>query len=367
MEPHTEGWASEILEQYGIASNPVLVPLTSGLINNTWKVTSDSQYFILQRVNDSVFRQPHDLAENLRMLAQYLAENAPDYFFVSPVATKDQRQIVKTANGYYRLFLFVNGSHTISTVSRPEEAYEASRQFGKFTKLLAAFDTQRLRTTIPDFHNLELRYRQFEEAVEKGNSARIKQSGKLIDTIRNNRGIVDEYLRICESKNVRQRVTHHDTKISNVLFDQSNRGICVIDLDTVMPGYFISDMGDMFRTYLSPASEEEQEFSKIEIRHDFFKAIVQGYLSFMGDELSEEEQGLVLYSGKFLIYMQALRFLADYCRNDVYYGARYEQHNFDRAGNQLTLLAELMSAEKMLEEIVSRELRFGTYIFSANN
>jgi hypothetical protein len=118
---------------------------------------------------------------------------------------------------------------------------------------------------------------------------------------------------------------------------------------------------------LSPASEEEQEFSKIEIRHDFFKAIVQGYLSFMGDELSEEEQGLVLYSGKFLIYMQALRFLADYCRNDVYYGARYEQHNFDRAGNQLTLLAELMSAEKMLEEIVSRELRFGTYIFSANN
>ena len=134
------------------------------------------------------------------------------------------------------------------------------------------------------------------------------------------------------------RVTHHDTKISNVLFDENGKGICVIDLDTIMPGYFISDVGDMFRTYLSPANEEVKDFNAIDVRDDFFRAIVQGYVSTMGTELTEEEKRLILYSGKFIVYMQAMRFLADYCNNDVYYGARYEEQNFVRAGNQLQLL-----------------------------
>jgi Ser/Thr protein kinase RdoA (MazF antagonist) len=364
MERETQAWASAILERYGIVDDVVLEPLVSGLINNTWKVTSGDQQFILQRVNDSVFRNPHELAENLRMLAEHFAAYAPGYLFVSPLPTTDKKWIVETATGYYRVFPFVSGSHTISTVANTEQAYEASRQFGKFTKLLTTFNTHQLRTTIPDFHNLALRYKQFEDAVANGNPVRIKQSRALINSIREDRQIVADYERICGSKDVRQRVTHHDAKISNVLFDSSNRGMCVIDLDTVMPGYFISDMGDMFRTYLSPASEEERDFSKIVVRHDFFKAIVQGYLSCMGDVMTKEEQGLVLYSGKFLIYMQALRFLADYCRNDIYYGARYDEHNFDRAGNQLTLLTELKAAEEVLEGIVAAEVRAGTYSFS---
>src|SRR5206468_9716554 len=128
----------------------------------------------------------------------------------------------------------------------------------------------------------------------------------------------------------RQRVTHHDTKISNVLFNEQDKAVCVIDLDTVMPGYFISDVGDMMRTYLSPTSEEEKDFAKINVREEFFEAIVTAYLSEMKGQLTEIEKSHFIYAGKFMIYMQAIRFLTDHLNNDLYYGARYEGHNLIR-------------------------------------
>jgi len=126
----------------------------------------------------------------------------------------------------------------------------------------------------------------------------------------------------------------------------------VIDLDTVMPGYFISDFGDMMRTYLSPVSEEEKDLSKIEIREDYFKAIAEGYLSEMGNELSSAEKKYLVYAGKFMVYMQALRFLTDHLNNDIYYGAKYEGHNFIRATNQVSLLKKIIDKEKILQEII---------------
>ena len=149
------------------------------------------------------------------------------------------------------------------------------------------------------------------------------------------------------------RVTHDDTKISNVLFNEDGKGICVIDLDTVMPGYFISDVGDMMRTYLSPVSEEEKDFDKIDVREDYFKAIAQGYLAEMADELSSAELKHFVYSGLFLTYMQALRFLTDYFNNDTYYGSSYEGHNYVRAKNQVILLQRLLQKKDQLDEIVT--------------
>jgi thiamine kinase-like enzyme len=143
-------------------------------------------------------------------------------------------------------------------------------------------------------------------------------------------------------------VTHHDTKISNVLFDDQDNGLCVIDLDTVMPGYFISDVGDMMRTYLSPVNEEEKDLSKIIIRNEYFKAITDGYLSEMSAELTEKEKEHFVYAGKFMIYMQALRFITDHLNNDHYYGAAYEGHNFVRANNQAVLLQKLSEKEDEL-------------------
>lgn len=336
--------------------------LTSGLINNTWRVTTGGKQYILQRINHQVFRKPFEVAENIRRIADYLKENSPNYLFVSPVRNVNGDDIYfDKEKGYFRVFPFIAGSHTLEVVSNSKQAFEAAFQFGKFTRLLSGFDAQVLHLTIPDFHNLTLRYRQFETALNNGDPERISQSAHMIADIKRYIHIVEAYEKILKSSQVKQRVTHHDTKISNVLFDQQGKGLCVIDLDTVMPGYFISDVGDMMRTYLSPANEEEKDFDLIEVREDYFKAIVNGYLSSMGDELTGEEQGLILYSGLFLIYMQAIRFLADYFNRDVYYGAHYPDQNFVRAGNQVVLLKRLDEKTEVLQQIIRAELQTKTH------
>src|SRR5688572_7608993 len=348
--------APGILDAYRLSIESKIEPLTSGLINSTWKVTDGEREFILQRINDHVFTKPYHLAANMSMVDAYLKAHAPQYLFVAAISTSDRQDLFYDKNeGYFRLFPFIKGSHTISVVSSPKQAFEAAFHFGKFTRLLAGFDVAKLHITIPDFHNLSLRYRQFEDALMKGNRDRIKQSQPLIDSIKKQSHIVAEFEKIKKNKNVKLRVTHHDTKISNVLFNEDGKGICVIDLDTIMPGYFISDVGDMLRTYLSPASEEVSDFSIIDVRENFFRAIVQGYISTMGTELTEDERALMLYSGSFLTYMQAMRILTDYCNNDVYYGARYEEHNLVRAGNQLRLLKILTDKAEILQKIVSTE------------
>jgi Ser/Thr protein kinase RdoA (MazF antagonist) len=338
-----------ILRSYGLDENSLIQPLTSGLINKTLKVSDGNNNYVLQQININVFKNPHQLAENITMMDQYLKVHHPEYLFVAPVTNIDNTTLyLAKEQGYFRLFRFIEGSHTIDVADTPEQAFEAAYQFGKFTRLLSGFDATRLHTTIPDFHNLTLRYKQFENALKRGNAERIKQSRDLIKVIVDNTSIVDKFDKIKSSKEVKQRVTHHDTKISNVLFDQHGKGMCVIDLDTTMSGYFISDVGDMMRTYLSPSSEEVRDFDTIEVREDFFSAIVNGYTSIMGDELTATEKDLIFYSGQFLIYMQALRFLTDYFNNDVYYGARYDEHNFVRAGNQLQLLRKMNEKERLL-------------------
>jgi thiamine kinase-like enzyme len=210
-----------------------------------------------------------------------------------------------------------------------------------------------LQTTIPDFHNLSLRYDQFLQAVQQAGKYRKKQAGELIAYLDDQKDIADIYKNIRQNPAFTLRVTHHDTKISNVLFDHQDKGLCVIDLDTVMSGYFISDIGDMLRTYLCPVTEEEKDFSKILIRENFFISIVKGYLSEMQHELSAEEKKYFVYAGKFMIYMQALRFLTDYLDDDQYYGQKYEGHNLVRAGNQSVLLQKLTEKENELLQGIS--------------
>ena len=343
-----------ILSEYGLDPDQCQIKsYGSGLINYTWKITNLHNDYILQRINEKVFVHPADIAYNIHTIANYLNLVHPNYLFTVPVQTKDGEEIVfDREEGFFRLFPFVKNSHTIDVVMNPQQAYEASRQFGMFTKLLSGISASELRLTIPDFHNLSLRYSQFEKALENGNEHRITQSTEAIRFIQDNKYILEQFERISTNPNFKLRVTHHDTKISNVLFDKDDKGICVIDLDTLMPGFFISDVGDMMRTYLSPTSEEEKDFSKIEVRGDFFRAILEGYLGEMRDELSDDEINHFVYAGKFMIYMQAIRFLTDHINNDVYYGAKYPDHNFVRAGNQLVLLEKLMAEEKHFNEMV---------------
>jgi Ser/Thr protein kinase RdoA (MazF antagonist) len=350
----TDQIIKEILTEYGIATSPSVQSFGSGLINTTWHVREDSKEYILQWINHHVFRKPCDIAENIENIALHLEKNDPEYFFVSPLKTKNNQTMVHLPeHGYFRLIPFVKDSITYDVTQKPQQAFEAALQFGRFTKLLKDFPAEQLKITLPDFHNLSARYEQFYHACLHGNPQRIAEARNEIQFVQQQYHIVFTYKNITSSNKFKLRVTHHDTKISNVLFDSNGKGICVIDLDTVMPGYFISDVGDMMRTYLSPVSEEETDFSKILIREDYFEAILNGYLKEMGDELTEDEIRHFVYAGMFLIYMQAIRFLADHLNNDIYYGAAYEGHNYMRAKNQIVLLQRLMEKEDVFNKMVS--------------
>lgn len=347
----------KVLSAYDLPGFPILpVPHGNGLINKTWKVTVNGSEYILQRINETVFKEPGNIAYNIHLIAEYVRIKYPGYLFTTPVKTKSGAEMVHSPEGHFRLFPFIKNSHTINVAGRPEQAYEASKQFGMFTKILREFPVNALKTTIPDFHNLTLRFQEFEDACKNGNPARIKEAHDAVQFIRRYDNIVKRFQQVQTDADFKLRVTHHDTKISNVLFDKNGKGLCVADLDTVMPGFFISDVGDMMRTYLSPVSEEEKDLGKIIIRIDFFKAIVEGYLQEMAGDLTGSELNHFVYGGMFMAYMQAVRFLTDYLNNDTYYGADYKNQNYLRALNQLTLLQRLLDKEHILTNIVMKYL-----------
>lgn len=344
---------STILSAYGLQADQCEIhAFGTGLINNTWKIIHEHDEYILQRINQNVFRNPPAIADNIRAIADYLRIHSPGYLFVVPLTTVDKKDMVHDPEGYFRLMPFISNSRTYDVAPSPDIACEAAREFGCFTRMLSGFDAGKLKVTLPDFHNLTLRYQQFEQCLKNGNTKRIEHSKNEISYLLGQKDIVTEYEKICDDANFKKRVTHHDTKISNVLFDDTGNGLCVIDLDTTMSGYFISDVGDMMRTYLSPYSEEEKDFSKIAVRDEYFLAIAKGYLEEMSDELSASELDHFVYSGDFMIYMQAVRFLTDYINDDVYYGSKYEGHNFVRAGNQIALLKKYQEKAPRFREQV---------------
>ena len=348
----------KILSDFGLNSTEYQVkPFGSGLINYTLKVSGIGDDYILQKINTNIFKSPDSITKNLSLIQSYLKRNAPDYFFVGALPTVTGKFLVKLKNREcYRLFPFVKGSQTIDFISETKEAFEAAKQFGKFTHMLKNFDAAKLEYTLADFHNLKLRFEQFKAACQNANEDRMEQASVEIREVYNHYDILQVFNQLAANNEIPLRVIHHDTKISNVLFDDKQNGLCVIDLDTVMPGYFLSDAGDMMRTYLSRANEEETDLSKIQIREDIFSAICSGYLSEMGGILTGKEKELFIYSGKMMIYMQAIRFLTDFLNNDTYYETKYADHNLVRAKNQFKLLNGYINSEEKLNQLLKKEL-----------
>lgn len=347
----------KVLEKFALfrEGQANITPIDHGLINHTWKIDLNSKSYIFQRVNSTVFKKPEDIAHNIEAIAAYLNKNYPEYFFVKPVSDSTGKTLLHDEGlGYFRAFQYVNNSKSKTVVKTADEAFEAARQFARFTAVLSGFDTSTLHTTIPDFHNLRLRYDQFMEAISRADAERRTVAEMHIEELSAYAYIAEQYEAILHNPSFKLRVTHHDTKISNVLFDGNNKGLCVIDLDTVMPGLFISDVGDMMRTYLSPANEEETDFDKVLVRADIYEAIVDGYMHEMGSELTAEEKDAFFYAGSFMIYMQALRFLTDYLNGDIYYRPDYPLHNLNRAKNQIVLLQRFMEMGETLSQIAKQ-------------
>jgi len=332
----------ELLARYGITTVGKIIQFGNGLINSSWIACSDTgDKYILQRVNTTIFKNPNSIAHNIRLISNYLRDEFPDYLLPTPMYTLGGEDLIWDDGKCYRLVPFVNDSRTVNVVENPAQAYAAASAFGKFTRILSGLNSDLLEETLPHFHDLSHRYEEFKLVLEAALPQRKKKASEVISFVLKNTGVIEKYNVMIKDAAFKKRITHHDTKINNVLFDRNDSVLCVIDLDTVMPGYFISDLGDMIRTYVCPVSEEERDCEQIEVRQDYLQAIVQGYLSEMESELSPIEKQYFVYSGLFMIYMQAMRFLSDYLNNDHYYGAKYEGHNLIRALNQATLFTRL--------------------------
>ncbi|WP_431294036.1 phosphotransferase enzyme family protein [Pedobacter sp. P26] len=351
---------SEVLEAYGYTKeNTKITQIGTGLINRTYLLSpsNEEQKYILQNINTSVFKSPQAIANNLKAIGDYLNFNYPEYLFIKPVSTTRGEEMAHIRHEYWRMLPFVPNTISLDVLADPKQAYEAARQFGKLSRLLDKFDARILRPTIPGFHDLGLRYEQFMFALNQADET-LKQAAKAqLSNALTHKYILDYYNSYVHRDDFPDRVMHHDTKISNVLLDsKTNEGVCVIDLDTIMPGKFISDLGDMMRTYLCAFSENETDLDKIKIRLPYFEAMIKGYLSEMKSILTEMEKELILFSGKYMTYMQALRFLTDFLSGNKYYPTTYPNQNLDRVKNQFKLLYELSVNEKELQGVIEENL-----------
>ncbi len=350
--------AEEIILAYGF--NPEAITLQqigSGHINRTYLLSAQNEKFILQHINAQVFKDPFAIAHNIQAVASYLKVSSPTYLFPAPIANVNGEFMYHYEDEYWRLLPFVPNTVALDTLSVTKQAYEAAKQFGKLSRLLNNFDTSTLKPILPGFHDLGWRYEQFEFALNKSSAALKQNAQHEIETAIHHVFIIAYYKSYAHRKDFPNRVMHHDTKISNVLLAEvTNDGVCVIDLDTLMPGKFISDLGDMMRTYLCAFSENETDLKKIKIRIPYFKATIEGYLSEMVQILTPTEKELILFAGKYMVYMQALRFLTDYLSGNIYYPISYTDQNLVRAKNQFKLLNELFENEKILQDIIEESL-----------
>jgi thiamine kinase-like enzyme len=254
------------------------------------------------------------------------------------VPTLRGETLIEWEGKYYRAFKKIDGI-ALDVLTTVSQANAAANQFGQFTASLIEFPIAQLKVTIPQFHDLALRYHQFEQALVHGDANRISQAKDAILFLQSHQVYVKKWLHFTGHQDAQLLVTHHDTKISNVLF-KDQAAICVIDLDTTMPGYFISDVGDMCRTYLCPVNETCQDLNLIKVLPERWTAIQNGYLEAMGEFLTPFEKDHFTFSGQSIIYMQALRFLTDYLQLDKYYRVERPDQNLDRTLNQIQLLKE---------------------------
>jgi hypothetical protein len=349
-----------ILKLFGLEpDNYTYKPFGSGHINATFILESiiENKQFVLQKININVFKEPEIIAKNIGNTSDYLAKSHPEYLFIHQLKTTNNEDLAVVEGENWRMSPFIPNSYSINSVSDPAMAYEAGKAFGLLTKNLHYMPLEGLQASIPGFHNLAWRYQQFEESLLNGNQNRIKEVAAEIAFIKSHKQFVEIYKDIIENHDYPTRMIHHDTKINNVLFDKTtNRSLCVCDLDTLMPGKIISDIGDMVRTYTSEVSEESIDFDKIKVRTEYFEALMNGYLSQMKSLITPAEKENLFFAGPFMIYMQGLRFLTDYLNNDVYYPIKYPEHNLNRAKNQRILLEDLLSKEVELMTIIKKNI-----------
>lgn len=343
-------------------------PVPSGHINETYcsifELGGDTTRYVNQRINHSVFKEPEKLMENMERVTRFARERIeaaggdPLRETLNLVPGRDGRSFHRTPEGdYWRTFLFINGARTYDRAENLGLVYAASRAFGAFQKMLSELPGARLHETIPDFHHTPKRFAAFLAALDKDPHNRAAAVREEIRFVLDREGLVGRVVDGLASRRIPERVTHNDTKLNNVMIDDlTGEGICVIDLDTVMPGSVLYDFGDSVRLGAATAAEDERDLSKVGFELDLFDRLTQGYLDAARDFLTPAEKDLLAFSGLLLTLECGIRFLTDHLNGDIYFRIHRDGHNLDRARTQFKMAAEMDRKMDEMEAVVRKYL-----------
>jgi serine/threonine protein kinase len=319
--------------------------LGGGLIHRTFKVryAGTEAALVLQCINQRTFTLPENVILNYRQIYQYLEGNPERVAIPELLPTISNKYFwVDEEDNFWRASRLVNNACSVSSAQNEVDAYRASRCYAGLTSALSGINIPDLYLILPDFHNLRSRYQQFEDAISAAGSMRLLRATHIISELRQRKKFVLFYDQLSNESIYPTRLMHHDSKISNILFDENTREVlCPVDLDTVMPGKFFSDLGEMIRTIACTEDENSTAWETITIRGEMYMAILCGYLDGIGHLLTQTEKDQLHNSGLLMTYMQALRFTTDYLKNDIYYLTTYPEQNLNRALNQFILLEQL--------------------------
>ena len=303
-----------------------------------------SQKFVLQQLNTKVFKSPLQLSENHQFTSCFLKQNAPDYYFLPYIANSKGELLTSFLSDqnklqYWRLMPFLEG-RVYETVENQEQAFMAAMAFARFSTLMAKADKNRFHKVLDRFHDADFRWNQLLEAEKMANSVQLSKAADALRQLKDTYWIVEKAMQL--EQLLPERIQHMDAKISNVIFTKStDNSVVLLDLDTIMPGNILSDIGDMIRTMAANVSENEADISKAFIRENVFEAIKTAYLEGMRAELTELEKASFKFAGQKMIHLQAVRFLSDYLNGNSYYPVQQEDQNLLRCLNQLSLLDSL--------------------------
>ncbi len=335
-------------------------PYGNGHINDTYRLAYDqggaALHYLLQRINHYVFKKPPELMENVRRVTEHIRgklDSPGDLTrrVLTIIPTHDGQLFHRDAGGnYWRTYIFIENARTFDAVETAAQAFQAAKEFGRFQKLLVDLPAPRLFDTIPDFHNTPKRFAALEKAIAADTWNRAAAAKAEIDFALGRKPLASVLLDLNAKGKIPERTTHNDTKFNNIMLDAATgEALCVIDLDTVMPGLALYDFGDMVRTTTSPAIEDERDLAKVQMQMPMYEGLVRGYLSTAGEFLRPAERENLAFSGKLITFEQGIRFLADYLSGDAYYKIHREGHNLDRCRTQFKLVE---SIEQQEEEMV---------------
>ena len=349
---------NEILRHFNIKHS--ISKYGNGHINDTY--LTQSKEYILQRINTNIFKNPYELMENIENVTEFIRKKIiksggnPDRETLTVIRTDEGQNCYKyDEENYFRMYKYITDTVTIENEKNNQILYNAGKGFGHFQNMLDDFPVELLHETIIDFHNTPKRVEALKKSIEKDAAGRASKVKAEIDFALSHACFADVVVKGLEDKSIPTRVTHNDTKINNILFDKNTLdAVCVIDLDTVMPGSALYDFGDALRIGASTAAEDETDLEKVWFDEEAFSAFARGYCGEM--KLTDAEFDLLYFAPKLLTYECGIRFLTDYLDGDTYFKIHREHHNLDRARNQFKLVADMESKEERLKNIIKKDI-----------